>query len=811
MTVNQNPVDDLIQNGVPVDKSDFRSYEKVRRRLWVADADEIRNTDFSGQLGGLYMASVRDNFDVDTEDTTTEDDGANVIVDAAGNRWKYAGHILRVNNLSDVDPAVSRKNLGIDRISLAGDTDHTIVATDKIVMLNAALTAPRVWTLPAANSVNPGYELTTIDGAGGVDGENQLSFAATGADTIPSIKFTTPLMAVRWVSNGVDAWKADAGNSRMVSTRLAAADGANISGAQDRTVHDKLYERVSLLDFYVAVDTDITNAMTRCAAYAVGRNLRIHIPAGAYTATDAWKFDGNSNIIIDGDGQEATFITFAGTNGGIVYGNALLGSGYDYVQAHEGIRPHFQVHRLTLYTTSNGGHSAITAVFPYSLSNDVRDYSFTDLNIGPADWTTSSQYWNNGIYVYNGWRGVVENNTINQSQSRFLGTGINIDGLAPAPVITGNTVQYFDKAVVCGKFVHAGFTGALTGDFEYAERVVGSVSGAVGRYLRDSYGTSDLTLFVMTGTFVAGETLTGQTSGATLTGVALQSPVQGNEGFYIFHNELIVNNYGFYLNGGASDATPSVGLWIIGNNIFSNIANIYGRNAYQYIIKGNILYNLANGCKDIDLDGGNTASIVGNQILAGTFTSTTGIEVGMSIGFAEAMIADNAIYNRTTGIRLGSHLTSSNYPRNNRIICTTNIDNQSAIKNYKEAEIPNASSVTLTTVTQTNIVSLSLEAGTWDITAMANFTTTSATNIKRLIACLSTTSATLAALSGQYAEAMFNTAGAASNQAPSPSLSIPPLRVTPTSTTTYYFVVYGDFTGGSLNCWAKMSARRIWE
>lgn len=83
--MSSNPIDLVLVDGSAVDKSTFRGYEKLRVRQRVANADEIRNTDFSGQFGGLYVAALESNFNIDTSDTTTADDGVNCIRDSAGN------------------------------------------------------------------------------------------------------------------------------------------------------------------------------------------------------------------------------------------------------------------------------------------------------------------------------------------------------------------------------------------------------------------------------------------------------------------------------------------------------------------------------------------------------------------------------------------------------------------------------------------------------------------------------------------------------------------------------------------------------
>lgn len=93
-----NPIDVAIVDGVPVPKADVRSYEKLRVRQRMADASEVRNTHLSGQYGGIYIASLQSNFDLDAADTTTADDGVTCIIDLDGGRFK----------VSRFDPATSQ-------------------------------------------------------------------------------------------------------------------------------------------------------------------------------------------------------------------------------------------------------------------------------------------------------------------------------------------------------------------------------------------------------------------------------------------------------------------------------------------------------------------------------------------------------------------------------------------------------------------------------------------------------------------------------------------------------------------------------
>lgn len=84
--MSSHPIDAAIVDGVDVAKTDVRSYHKAYVRVTVSDASQVRNTDFSGQFGGIYVRSSNADYDLDTEDLS-DDDGVNVIIDAQGNHF----------------------------------------------------------------------------------------------------------------------------------------------------------------------------------------------------------------------------------------------------------------------------------------------------------------------------------------------------------------------------------------------------------------------------------------------------------------------------------------------------------------------------------------------------------------------------------------------------------------------------------------------------------------------------------------------------------------------------------------------------
>ena len=92
-----------------------------------------------------------------------------------------------------------------------GDSAYTILATDRFVYTNAAFTASRTWTLPAANAVNAGGQIVVADLQGTLTASNTLVVARAGADTInggTSVTINEARGYLVLVSDGTSKWQA---------------------------------------------------------------------------------------------------------------------------------------------------------------------------------------------------------------------------------------------------------------------------------------------------------------------------------------------------------------------------------------------------------------------------------------------------------------------------------------------------------------------------------------------------------------------------------------------------------------------------
>src|SRR5579871_1735140 len=151
----------------------------------------------SGQITGLGNAA-------------TKNVGTTAGTVAAGDDSRIAGAAQTANNLSDLASYLTAlTNIHAEGGTGHGDSNYTILPTDKFVYTNANFTANRTWTLPAANAVNPGRFLLVADAKGMLTSSHTLIVQRAGSDTVnggTSITIRDPLAFIILVSDGVSNW-----------------------------------------------------------------------------------------------------------------------------------------------------------------------------------------------------------------------------------------------------------------------------------------------------------------------------------------------------------------------------------------------------------------------------------------------------------------------------------------------------------------------------------------------------------------------------------------------------------------------------
>lgn len=370
-------------------------------KLPAVDGSQLLNLPAAG--GGLL--AVNNLSDVNSVSTSRTNLGLGTA--AQQNSTTFA---QVANNLSDLaSPATSRVNLNIDQMTTHGDSIYTIQTTDRTVALTATLTAPRVWTLPAANAVNAGQQIVILDLASGVSTTNYIAITRAGSDTIngtTAVNFTAAYGRVVVTSNGSNAWEAQ--SFALVSTSGSAADlttgtlpSGRLSGSY--TGITAVGSLSSLATGTVTVTSSSASSLTVGPNGATNPVLQINSSTGSQAAglkvtgaatggsvaIAAIDSGSNTNLTIDGKGSgtitlggtstgaitltRATTLSGALTYGGVTLSNAVTGTGNMVLSAGPTLSGTTAVATLTVAGTATHTSNSATSltVGPNGSTNPV--------------------------------------------------------------------------------------------------------------------------------------------------------------------------------------------------------------------------------------------------------------------------------------------------------------------------------------------------------------------------------------------------------------------------------------------------------
>lgn len=132
-----------------------------------------------------------------------------------------------VSDVVDITVKQARSSalLNIESITTHGDSDYTVLSTDKYVATSATLTADRTWTLPLANTFNSGQSITFADDFGGV-GSFKLKIARSGSDLIQgsstAVNIAVSKGSMVLVSDGNTKWSVARKTPGIVRTIFTA-------------------------------------------------------------------------------------------------------------------------------------------------------------------------------------------------------------------------------------------------------------------------------------------------------------------------------------------------------------------------------------------------------------------------------------------------------------------------------------------------------------------------------------------------------------------------------------------------------------
>ena len=124
--------------------------------------------------------------------------------------------------------------LNVESITLQGPTSYSIQTTDREVDTLGPWTAPTTWTLPPANSVNPGQLLRILDDNFLVSLSNSLTILPAGADTIAfgltGVTMNSAGETILLNSDGISQWRVTDWNFAPAFYTETPVAGQEVSG-----------------------------------------------------------------------------------------------------------------------------------------------------------------------------------------------------------------------------------------------------------------------------------------------------------------------------------------------------------------------------------------------------------------------------------------------------------------------------------------------------------------------------------------------------------------------------------------------------
>jgi hypothetical protein len=188
---------------------------------------------------------------------------------------------------STAPAARASTGLNVDSFTGRGDAAYTILVTDRTVGTNAAFTASRTWTLPAANAVNAGQEIIVSDFQGTVTASNSLVIARAGSDTVnggTSVTITAANGAYLLKSDGISKWTAQALGAAAAGGVSSVTCGTGMTGG---TITTSGTCNVSLIANFNVLGSDVP--MTTLNTFVDG-------PSVAQGTTGTWYASGTATV-----------------------------------------------------------------------------------------------------------------------------------------------------------------------------------------------------------------------------------------------------------------------------------------------------------------------------------------------------------------------------------------------------------------------------------------------------------------------------------------------------------------------------------
>jgi hypothetical protein len=245
-----------------------------------------------------------------------------------------------------------------------------------------------------------------------------------------------------------------------------------------------------------------------------------------------------------------------------------------------------------------------------------------------------------------------------------------------------------------------------------------------------------------------------------------------------------------------------------GNNTFT------GTETFSNTVTFNGTVNL-NSTTNLPANSVGSSQIAANAVTNADFRQGIARSVVGVTGNATANVADiQGTTRQILAVNTAGTAVAFAQPQGDQLLGTTTNDSASVgnVGEYVESVIPAGAAITLTTVTNANLTSISLTAGDWDVDCGSSFVGSGTTTILGYTTSLSTTSLTLdqtvgrSVTTGQAGQAPTTGNGYPGNTI---TQSLGPRRFSLGSTTTIYAVVQASFATSTLTAYGILRARRI--
>ena len=169
---------------------------------------------------------------------------------------------------------------------------------------------------------------------------------------------------------------------------------------------------------------------------------------------------------------------------------------------------------------------------------------------------------------------------------------------------------------------------------------------------------------------------------------------------------------------------------------------------------------------------------------SGTATTAVTIDNTQKVTFANSIVPNNT--SGIVGVTDGSNA------------------NAGVVGEYISAQVT-ASTTGLTSTSTTNVTSISLAAGDWDVWGVVSYSYNTGTIATKTFAGISTTSSTLSSAAAGYSALIDATQTAGDGL----TMVAPPLRINVSTTTTVYLIGYCTFTVSTAGIGGFIRARRV--